>query len=150
MLRGFQWWKDSRSLEFSRNDWHHWCIGSRKNADSKNQQSSPTHTMKSRWEQKSKQHTKDSCAERNRRGKVKPWLQTSSESSSSQHYNGNAGKSNYTAIWRWLSAQTILHCHMLSGVHYPRPQRTINLRREGPLSCTTYWEHIHDGQVGGA
>ena len=50
--------------------------------------------MKSRWDQKSKQHTKDSCAERNRRGKLKPWLQTTSKSISSQHYNENNGKSN--------------------------------------------------------
>ena len=45
-------------------------------------------------EQKSKQHTKESCAGRNRRGWLKPWLRTTSKSSSIQHYNGNARKPN--------------------------------------------------------
>ena len=46
-------------------------------------------------EHKSKQRTKENCAERNRRGKENPWLRTTSQSSSSQHYNRNAGKLNF-------------------------------------------------------
>ena len=94
MTRGIKRQEDSRSLKFSRKGWHHWCIGSRTSADSKNQRSSLTHTIKLCWEKKPKKHTKESCTERNIRGKLKPWLWTTSKSRSSQHYNGKAVKSN--------------------------------------------------------